>query len=74
MRIVICLQIQYFEQIENYFSQTLNVHGVNDITQIQMHTPQPLVPLMPKPSSIEREIATEKLKTYKSPDIDQIHA
>jgi len=36
-----------------------------------MHTAEPLVP---ESSSFEFEIATEKLKRYKSPGIDQILA
>jgi hypothetical protein len=31
-------------------------------------------PLVPKPSLVKVEIATGKLKSYKSPDIDQIPA
>jgi hypothetical protein len=34
-----------------------------------MHTAEPLVP---EPSSLKVEIPTQKLKRYKSPDIDQI--
>ena len=28
----------------NYFSQTLNVHGVNDVRQTEIQTAEPLVP------------------------------
>jgi hypothetical protein len=56
---------------ENYFCQLLNVHGVNDVRQTEIHTAEPLVP---EPSSSEAEIATEELKRYKSPGIDQIPA
>jgi hypothetical protein len=56
---------------KNYFCQLLNVHGVNDIRQTEIHTAEPLVP---EPSSTEVEIAIEKLKSYKSPGIDQIPA
>jgi hypothetical protein len=28
----------------NYFSQLLNVHGVNDGGQVEIHTAEPLVP------------------------------
>ena len=55
----------------NYFSQLLNLHGVNDVRQAEMHTAEPLVP---EPSAFEAELAIEKLKSYKSPGIDQIPA
>jgi len=53
----------------NYFSQLLNVHGVTDVRQTQIHTAEPLVP---EPSACEVKLATEKLKSHKSPGIDQI--
>ena len=53
----------------NYFSQLLNVHGVNDVRQTEIHTAEPLVP---EPSACEVELAIEKLKSHKSPGIDQI--
>jgi hypothetical protein len=53
----------------NYFSQILNVHGVSDVRQAEIHTTEPLVP---EPSALEVELANEKLKSYKSPDTDQI--
>jgi hypothetical protein len=56
---------------KNYFCQLLNVHGVNDVRQTEIHTAEALVP---EPSSSEVEIAIEKLKRYKSPGIDQIPA
>jgi len=43
----------------NHFSQPLNVHGVNDINKIEIHTAEPLVP---EPSAFVVEMATEKLK------------
>ena len=55
----------------NYFSQLLNVHGVNEIGQAETHTEEPLVP---EPSVFEVELAIEKLKNHKSPGIDQIPA
>jgi hypothetical protein len=55
----------------NYFSQILNVHGVSDIRQAEIHTAEPLVP---EPSALEVELAIEKLKSHKSPGIDQIPA
>jgi len=55
----------------NYFSQLFNVHGVKDVGQTEMHTAEPLVP---EPSASEVELAIEKLKSHKSPGIDQIPA
>jgi hypothetical protein len=55
----------------NYFSQILNVHGVSDVRQAEIHTAEPLVP---EPSTLEVELAIEKLKSHKSPGIDQIPA
>jgi hypothetical protein len=46
----------------NYFSQLLNVHGVNDVRQNEIHTTQPLVP---KPSAFEVEMASKKLERHK---------
>jgi hypothetical protein len=54
---------------KNYFCQLLKVHGVTDIRQTEIHTADLVVP---EPSSFEVEIATEKLKRYKSPGIDQL--
>jgi len=53
----------------NYFSHLFNVHGVNGVRQTKTHTEEPLVP---EPSAFEVELATEKLKSRKSPGIDQI--
>ena len=53
----------------NYFSQLLNVHGVNDIRHTEIHTAEPLVP---EPSVFEVELAIKKLKSHKSPGIGQI--
>jgi len=44
---------------KNYFSQLLNLHGLNDIRHTEMHTAEPLVP---EPRCSEFEIAIEKLK------------
>jgi hypothetical protein len=49
----------------------LNVHGDSDFRQTEIHTAEPVVP---DPSAFEFEVAIEKLKRYKSPDIDQIPA
>jgi hypothetical protein len=56
---------------KNYFCQLLNVHGVDDVRQTEIHTAEPLVP---EPSSSEVEISIEKMKRYKSPGINQIPA
>jgi len=40
----------------NYFSQILNVHGVDDVRQTKIHTAEPLVP---EPSAFEVELAIE---------------
>jgi hypothetical protein len=48
----------------NNFFQLLNVHGVNDVRQTEIHTAEPLVP---EPSDSEVEMAIEKLKRHKSP-------
>jgi hypothetical protein len=69
MRMMICLQIPTVNGWKNYFCQLLNVHGVNNVRQTEIHTAEPLVP---EPSFFEVEIAIEKLKGDKSPDIDQI--
>ena len=54
----------------NYFSHILNVHGVfYGVRQTEIHTAEPLVP---EPSASEFELAIEKLKTHKSPRLDQI--
>jgi hypothetical protein len=53
----------------NYFSQLLNVQGVNDVRKTEIHTAEPLVP---EPSACEVELAIEELKSHKSPHIDQI--
>jgi hypothetical protein len=49
----------------------VNVHGVNDFRQTGIHTAEPLVP---KPSALEIEMASDKLKRHKSPGTDQIPA
>jgi hypothetical protein len=56
---------------KNFFSQLLNVHGVNGVRQTEIQAAEPLVP---EPSSLEVETAIEKLKSYKSQSINQILA
>jgi hypothetical protein len=48
----------------NYFSQMLNVHGVNYVRQTEIHTAEPLVP---EPCACQVELAIEKLKSHTSP-------
>jgi len=55
----------------NYFSQLFNVHGVKDVGRAEVHTAEPLVP---EPSATEVELAIDKLKSHKSPGIDEIPA
>jgi hypothetical protein len=55
----------------SFFNQVLNVHGVHDVRQMDIHTAEPLVP---ESSLVEVEIAIGMLKSYKSPDTDQISA
>ena len=45
--------------------------GVKDVGQAEIHTAEPLVP---EPSASEVELATDKLKSHKSPGIDKIPA
>ena len=47
-----------FARCRNHFSQLLNVHGVNDIRQTEIHTAEPLVP---EPSALDFEMAVENL-------------
>jgi hypothetical protein len=56
---------------KNYFSQLLNVHGVSDVRQIEIHTADVLES---DPGTSEVEIAVVNLKKYKSSGIDQIPA
>jgi len=55
----------------NYFSQILNVLGVNEVRQTEIHTAEPLVL---EPSASEFKVAIEKIKRHKSPGIDQTPA
>jgi hypothetical protein len=54
---------------KKFFNHVLNVHGVHNVRQMDIHTAEPLVP---EPSLIEVEIAFGKLKRYKSPGTDNI--
>jgi hypothetical protein len=53
----------------NHVSQLFNIYGVNDSRQRKIHTAEPLVP---EPSAFEVELAIVKLKSHKTPGIDQI--
>jgi hypothetical protein len=54
---------------KNDFSQQLKVYRASDVRQIEIHTP-----FVPEPSPFGTEIATGKLKNYKSSGNDQILA
>jgi hypothetical protein len=56
---------------QKYFSQLLNVHGVDDVRRAEVHTAEPLVS---EPSAFEVDLAIEKLKRHKSPGTDHIPA
>jgi hypothetical protein len=53
--------------VENHCSQLLNVQGVNNVGQTEMHTAEHQLPF-------ETEMATEKVKRHKLPGTDQIPA
>jgi hypothetical protein len=55
----------------NHISQVLNVRGVNEVRQTEIHTEEPIVPEL---SAFEPELAIEELKSHKSPGVDQIPA
>jgi hypothetical protein len=57
MRMMVCLT-NFHNIFNNIFCQLLNVHVVNDVRQIEMHTAKPLVL---EPSFFDAEIATDKL-------------
>jgi hypothetical protein len=54
---------------KNYFSQFLNVHGVSDVRQIEIHAAELLVPDL---SPFEVDVATAKFRIYKSPGNEQV--
>jgi hypothetical protein len=41
----------------------LNIHGIHDVRQMDVHTAEPLIP---EPSLVEVHIVIGKLKSYKS--------
>ena len=65
------LQALIFNGWGDHFSQILDVHGVNDIRQTEIHTAEPLVP---EPRASEDKMAIEKLKRHKSQGTEQIPA
>jgi hypothetical protein len=54
---------------KNFFNQVLNIHGVHDVRQMDIHTAEPLVP---EPTLVKVESVIGKFKSYKSPGTDQI--
>jgi hypothetical protein len=58
---------------KNYSSQLLNVqvYRISDVRQIGIYTAEPLIP---DPSPFEGEIVIADLKSYISPDSDEIPA
>jgi hypothetical protein len=54
-----------------YFSQLLNVHGINDARQTEKHTS---VTIVPEASVFEVELTIEMLISQKSSGIDQMPA
>ena len=55
----------------NYFSQLFNVHCFKDVRQAEIHTAELLVR---EPNAAEVELDIDKVKSHKSPGIDQIPA
>jgi hypothetical protein len=56
---------------KSFFYQLLKVHRVSDVTQIEIHTAEPLVPDC---STFEIRIAIAKLRSCKSPGSIEIPA
>jgi len=61
MRRVIWLQPDtvLWARWREHISQLFNVHGISDVRQTETHTAEPIVP---EPSTLEFELAIEKLK------------
>ena len=49
----------------------MNVRGVNDVTQTEIHTAEPVVP---EPAASDFELGVEKLKSKKLQGVDEISA
>jgi hypothetical protein len=58
-----------FNKRKNNFNQVQNVHAVHNVRQMNIHTAEQLIP---EHSLVEVKIAIGKLKSYKTPDTDQI--
>jgi len=56
---------------KNHFSQLLNKPGVNDVRQTEIQTAEPLLPEL---NAFGVQLAIGKLKSHKSPGIDNIPA
>ena len=56
---------------KNYFSQLLNVRGIKDIRQAEIHTAEPFVP---GSNASDFQLAIQKLKSHKSAGTDEIPA
>jgi hypothetical protein len=56
---------------KNFFNQVLNVHGIHDVRQMDIHTDKSLVP---EPTLVELETDTGKMETYETPGNDQTPA
>jgi hypothetical protein len=71
IRMVNCSHIHKEFRIDgnSFFNQVLNVRGVHNVRQMDIHTDESLVP---EPTLVKVEIAIGKLKSYKSPGTDQI--
>jgi hypothetical protein len=57
--------------MEELLLSVVDVHGVNDVRQTEIHAAEPLVP---EPSPIKVRTATERVKSHKSPRTDQTPA
>jgi hypothetical protein len=57
--------------VEELLTSAVEFSGVGGVGQTQMRATEPFVP---EPSAPEVEVATENLKTYKSPGVHQIPA
>ena len=55
--------------MEELFLPAIQCACVKDVGQAEIHTAEPLVP---EPSATEVELAIDKLKSHKSPGVDQI--
>ena len=62
---------QHYGEVEELFLPDIECRWVSVVRQEEIHTTEQLAP---KPSALEVELAIEKLKSHKSPGIDQIPA